>query len=140
MGYFLILGGVEVNVDELQVGQRVPSYFVTESGVVEGDVLWPVYEDGELVGIAYKYEMGGESYFSLDFHLLEFLKETTLDKLAVVYDSSTIWFSDGTQLIEAGPLLEAEPTRMPVTEDNEADIVAACKLGRLGAIIGGIAE
>ena len=133
---FMILGGVEVSVDNMQVAQRIPSYFVTEIGVVEGDELWPIYVDGELTGIVYKQG----DYISLDFHLLEFLKGTKLDRLAVVYDSSTIWFCDGTQLIEAGSMLEVVSGRVPVTEDNEAEVMAACKLGRLGAIIGGVAE
>ena len=138
--FFLILGGVEVDVDKLQVAQRIPCYLVNEDGVVEGDELWPIYEDGELIGLAYKYEMGGESYFSLDFHLLDAIKESGLDTFAVVLDNATIWFYDGERLIDGGQQLEVSPTRVPVTEDNEAEVMAACKLGRLGAIIGGVAE
>ena len=138
--FFLILGGVEVNVDELQVAQRIPCYLVTEDGVVEGDELWPIYENSELIGLACKYEMDGECYFNLDFNLLDAIKESGLDTFAVVLDNATIWFFDGEQLIEAGPQIEVSPTRVPVTEDNEAEVMAVCKLGRLGAIIGGITE
>ena len=49
--FFLILGGVEVNVDELQVAQRIPCYLVTEDGVVEGDELGPSMRVASLSGL-----------------------------------------------------------------------------------------
>ena len=84
--------------------------------------------------------MNGEYYFNLDFHLLDAIKASGLDTFAVVLDDATIWFFDGERLIDGGPQIEVSPTRVPVTEDNEAEVMAACRLGRLGVIIGGVAE
>lgn len=85
----------------------------------------------------------GTSCFATDFSfffLPEYLKDCGLDKLAIVLDNATVWLYDGEKLIEAGPQIEVSPTRVPVTEDNEAEVMATCKLGRLGEIIGGVAE
>ena len=133
---FLILGGGEVNVDELQVGQRIPNYYVTEDGIVEGDELWPIYEDSELIGLAYKYEMDGESFFSLDFYLLGLIKDSGLNKLAVVSDNTTIWFFNGEQLVEGGSLLESEPTRTPLNSETRNEVIRTCSVGQIGLIIG----
>lgn len=126
----------EMATEDMEIGQRIKKYAVTEDGVEEFDVAWPVYIDGELVALLTEDEMFGNTYYNWDVNTPPIINAADLDTVAIVFDYDRMYLSDGTQLIETEMIMEPVDTRVPVTEENEAEIVAACELGRLGAIIG----
>ena len=126
----------EMPTENMEIGQRIKKYAVTEDGVEEFDVAWTVYIEGELVALLTEYEMFGSIYYNWDVNTPPIINESGLDTLAIVFDYDRMYLSDGTQLIETEMITGPVETRVPVTEENEAEIVAACELGRLGAIIG----
>ena len=130
----------EMPVDNLQIGQRIKSYEVTENGAEEFDVSWPIYIDGELVALMTEYEAFGSINYSLDVNTPPFINAAGIDTVALVFDHNRLYLSDGTQLIATEQFTEPVDTRVPITEDNEAEVIVACELGRLGAIIGSVSD
>ena len=128
--------GEEMSTEDMEIGQRIKKYAVTEDGVEEFDVAWPIYIDGELVALLTEDEMLGSVIYDWDVNTPPIINESGLDTLAIVFDYDRMYLSDGTQLIETEMITGPVETRVPVTEENEAEIVAACELGHLGAIIG----
>ena len=130
----------EMPVDNLEIGQRIKKYWVTEDGVEEFDVSWPIYIDGELVALLTEYEALGRVNYDWDVNTPPIINAAGLDTVAIVFDYDRMYLSDGARLIETEMVTGPVESRVPVTEENEAEIVAACELGRLGAIIGSVTD
>ena len=130
----------EMSVDNLQIGQRIKAYEVTENEVNELYASWPIYIDGELVALMTEYEAFGSINYSLDVNTPSFINAAGVDTVALVFDHNRLYLSDGTQLIATEQYTEPVDSRVPITEDNEAEVIAACELGRLGAIIGSVSD
>ena len=122
LGSFSMPVGLEdVDIEELEIGEPIPVYVVTEDGLVRQGEEWPLYYNGFIRLTAVEIPTG----FQLYAYVADAIRESGFDEVALIYDDDSFRLFDGESLYEVTKYLHVDE-REPLDSVSFATLQGTC--------------
>ena len=120
-GHPEVIGLEDVDIEELKIGEPIPVYVVTNEGLVRQGEEWPLFYGGSIRLTAVQVPTGYQLYT----YVADAVRESGLDKVAIIYDDEAFRLFDGESLFFVAEYLQ-DDTRKPLSSVALSTLQSMC--------------